>query len=64
MPDAQIYTNNMFQKIVHMFLFCLKYVGIFKSINTGSPGLKNQEIMEFAGFGPSHNKTDILLDQN
>ena len=25
---------------------------------------KNQEIMEFKGFGPSHNKIEILLDQN
>ena len=37
--------------------------GIFKSINEGSPGLKNAEIMEFGGLGLSKNKTDILLDQ-
>ena len=42
----------------------MKYVGLLKSINKGSPGLKNPEIMEMLGFGTSHNKTDILLDQN
>ena len=26
-------------------------------------GLKNLEIIEMLGFGPSHNKTEILLDQ-
>ena len=25
---------------------------------------KNQEIMEFGGFGPSHNKIEKLLNQN
>ena len=35
-----------------------------KSINKGPPGLKNPEIMEMLGSGPSHNKTKILLDQN
>ena len=32
--------------------------------NKGSPGLKNPEIMEILGFGPSHHKTEILLEQN
>ena len=27
-------------------------------------GPKNQEFMEFGGFGPSHNKIEILLNQN
>ena len=35
---------------------------IFKSINKGSPWLNNPEIIEMLGFGPSHNKTEILLD--
>ena len=30
----------------------------------GSHGFKNPEIMEFGGFGPSHNKIEILLNQN
>ena len=41
-----------------------KYLGIFKSVNKGPPGVKNPEIMEMLGFGPSHNKTEILLNQN
>ena len=45
------------------FLYFLKYVGMIESMNKGSPGLKNPEIMEFGGFGPSRNKTKILLDQ-
>ena len=28
------------------------------------PGLNNPEIMELAGFGHSHHKTEFLLDQN
>ena len=38
--------------------------GTFESISKGSSGLNNSEIMDFEGFGPSHNKTEILLDQN
>ena len=37
---------------------------MLKSMNKGSLGLENLEIMEFGGFGPSHNKTEILSDQN
>ena len=61
--DSQIYKNNIFQNVPYFLIF-LKYFGIFKSINKGSPGVKNPEIMEMLGFGPSHNKTKILLDQN
>ena len=43
------------------FLFC--EVNWYIKIH-GSPGLKNPEIMEFWGFGPSHEKTKIRLDQN
>ena len=32
-------------------------------MNTGLQGFTNPEIMEMLGFGPSHNKTEILLDQ-
>ena len=46
------------------FPIFLKYFGMFKSINTGSQGLENPEIIEFRGFGPSHNETEVLLDQN
>ena len=41
----------------------LKYFGISKSINKGSPALRNPEIMEMLGFGPSHNQTEIWSDQ-
>ena len=34
-----------------------------KSINKGSPGLENPEIIELGGSGPSHEETKILLDQ-
>ena len=34
-----------------------------KAINTGLQGLTNPEIMEMLGFGPSHNKAEMLLDQ-
>ena len=52
-----------------MFPFSFSYIrwsifGIFESINNGSPGFKNQEIMEFWGFGSSHNKTKTLSDQD
>ena len=53
-----------FQKCVHGFLIRLKYFGIFESINKGSPGVTNPEILEMLGFGPSHNKIKILLNQN
>ena len=42
----------------------MKYFGIAKSINNGSQGSNNPEIMECVGFGPSHNKTEIVWDQN
>ena len=42
----------------------LSYVGILKSIDMGSCGYKNSGSMEMLGFGPSNNKTKILLDQN
>ena len=48
-----------------IFSYVFKSIcGILKSINKGSQGLNNPEIMEFWGFGPSHNKTEVLLDQN
>ena len=47
-----------------LFLYVLNYFNIFKSINKGSPGLTNPEIMEMLGFGPSHNKIEIFLNQN
>ena len=47
-----------------LFLYFVKYFGVVKSMNTGSPRLKNPEIMQMLGFGPSHKKTKIVLDQN
>ena len=35
---------------------------MFTSINKGSPGFENPEIMELGGCGLSNNKTKILLD--
>ena len=52
--DVPIYISHIFSSIF----------GILKAINTGLQGSKNPEIMEMLGFGPSHNKTEILLDQN
>ena len=62
--DSHIYKHNVFQKCFLFFLYFVKYLGRFKSINKGSPGLTNPEIMETLGFGPSHNKIEVLLDQN
>ena len=60
----EIYQNIYFFENVPIFLlYCCRYLGIFKSIYKGSQGLKNPDIMEFRGDGPSHNKTEILLDQ-
>ena len=36
---------------------------MLKSVNKGSPGLENPEIMNVLGFGPSNNKTGFLLDK-
>ena len=52
-----------FRKHFQIFLYCFKYSGIFKSRNKGPPGVNNSEIMEMFGFGPPHNKTNILLNQ-
>ena len=52
-PKFDIYKNNVF------FLICQYFLYLFEV-----PGLKNPEIMEFGGFGPSHDKTELLLDQN
>ena len=45
-------------------LMVVEYFCVSKSINKGSHGLENPEIVEILGFGPSNNKTEILLDQN
>ena len=60
-PDAH---KIVCRKCVHIFLYVLKYFGMFKFINKGSQGSINSEIMEMLGFGPSHNEIEILLDQN
>ena len=58
------YRNNISKDVPILFLYALKQFGIFKSINKGPPGLKNPAIIDMSGFGPSNNKTKILLDQN
>ena len=65
--DSQIYKSIISQNGCHIFVICLKWSGIFKSINDGSPGRKNAEFMEMLGFGPSHNKVEVYktqIDQN
>ena len=42
----------------------LKHFDIIKAINKKLHGIKNPEIMEMFGFGPSDNKTKTLLNQN
>ena len=59
--DAKI---KQLKNVSYIFEYFLKYVSVLKSINEGSQGSKIPEIMEMLGFGPSHNKTEILLDQN
>ena len=56
--DSHIYKISMFIQMLPHFR------GIFKSINRGTRGLKNQRMMEFEDFGPLHNKTEVLLNQN
>ena len=59
-----IFMKFISSKRFPLFLVFLKYFGIFESINKGSPGLGNPEIMEMLGLGPSPNEIKILLDQN
>ena len=40
------------------------FICIFKSIKKGFLWSTNPEIMGMLGFGPSHNKTEILSVQN
>ena len=42
----------------------LKYFAILKSINKGSQGLTNPEIMEVGDFGLSNDKAESSLYQN
>ena len=58
------YVSKLFPSVfLYHFDIILKN-GRLKSIKKGSQGLVNPEIMEVGGFGPSHNKTEIVLDQN
>ena len=57
-------TNYISVNQSHNVLYVCNFFGIFKLINKGSQGFTNPYIIEFRGFGPSHNKTEILLDQN
>ena len=45
-----------FETCSHIILILLKYFEIFKSINKGSYGSKNAQIMKLVGF--SHNKIE------
>ena len=57
--------NNRFFELVSIISYILGvFLEYFKLINKGSPGVKNPEIMEMLGFGPSNNKIGILLNQN
>ena len=58
--DSHIYNQNIVTKTFpRIFLYCLKYFGVFKSIDKGVQGSKNPEIIDMLSFGPSHNKTEI-----
>ena len=57
-------TTICFKMCPLVFLHFLEYFWIYKSMNKGPPGAKSPEIMEMLGSGPSHNKTEICLDQN
>ena len=57
--DFPTFSKNIFSYLQQSY-FALKSFGIFKSINKGSPGLNNPEIMDMLGFGPSHNKIWIF----
>ena len=59
--SARVFSE--FDKIAGFRNFEIYKIHIFKSINTGSPGVKKPEIMACGGFGPPHNETEILLDQ-
>ena len=58
-PDFHIY-EIFVQTCFHIFLI-FWYIQFHKY---GSPGGQNPEIMKMLGFGPSHYKTEVLLDQN
>ena len=57
--ESHIYKNNICQNVSRIRLHFLKYLGYLKPINKDSLGVKNPEIMEMLGFGPSHNRIAI-----
>ena len=61
--DFPYLQSNVLHKCVHSFLIRSNDFGICKSINKGSPGVENPEIMKMLCFSPSLNNADILLDQ-
>ena len=52
---------KLFPSAFLTFLKVLRHISIHKC---GVPGSNNPEVMDFGGFGPSHNKTEISLFQN
>ena len=44
--------------------YTFEIIWYIKTNKLASPGGQNPEIMELLGFGPSHNKSKILLDPN
>ena len=64
MLDSRIYKRNIISNVSIIVLIRFEEFGILKSINKGPQDFNNPEIMEMLGFGPSHNNTEILLDQN
>ena len=49
-------SRNALVFILYLNAFC-----IFNTMIKGSQQLKNPEFIEFRGFGPPHNKTEICL---
>ena len=57
-----IKTQRAPTNVKHVLIFSQSFKsisGISESTKKGSQGSKNPEIMEFGGFGPSQNQTEI-----
>ena len=62
--DSQMHKHNIVQNCFHIFQIFLRYSGIFKSINKGFPGSSKSRNHGNVRFWFSHNKIEILLNQN
>ena len=62
--DVPIFCIFLIYLYIYIFFIFLEEFWYIPIINKDSQGVKHPEIMEMLGFGTSHNKTEILLDQN